>query len=232
MTADCAQLRLALGAYVLGALEPAERAQLEVHLADCPACREELSGFAGLPGLLSRIGAEEAASLGTIEAGPALVDRTLAELHGRRRMHRRRRVALTAAAAVLVAAGAGGIAVSVSPDRAGPATNSVGSPAGRVSGADATTGVRATATLHAAEWGTAIALNLSGVTPNERCQLVAIGRDGHREVAGTWHASYEGQAGVTAATAIARPQLAALEVDTVGGARLVALPVPSDGAKG
>jgi len=43
------------GAYVLGALSPAERAAFERHMADCPACREAVAEIAVLPGLLGRL---------------------------------------------------------------------------------------------------------------------------------------------------------------------------------
>ncbi|MGH3631258.1 MAG: anti-sigma factor family protein, partial [Sciscionella sp.] len=59
MSSQCRGPRVWLGAYVLGALEPAERAELETHLADCPACREELAGLAGLPGLLSQLSVDD-----------------------------------------------------------------------------------------------------------------------------------------------------------------------------
>jgi hypothetical protein len=41
-----------LGAYLLGALAPAERRAMEEHIADCPDCREEIVSLAPLPGLL------------------------------------------------------------------------------------------------------------------------------------------------------------------------------------
>jgi anti-sigma factor RsiW len=50
---------IALGAYVLGALERAERRETEAHLELCPACRAELERLAPLPGLLSRLSEEE-----------------------------------------------------------------------------------------------------------------------------------------------------------------------------
>ena len=43
------------GAYVLGALSPAERAQYERHLATCSFCREAVAEIAVLPGLLGRL---------------------------------------------------------------------------------------------------------------------------------------------------------------------------------
>jgi anti-sigma-K factor RskA len=43
------------GAYVLGALSPAERAAYERHLASCSFCREAVADIAVLPGLLGRL---------------------------------------------------------------------------------------------------------------------------------------------------------------------------------
>src|ERR1700738_1996068 len=40
------------GAYVLGALSPAERAAFERHLPGCASCRESVADLAVLPGLL------------------------------------------------------------------------------------------------------------------------------------------------------------------------------------
>lgn len=42
------------GAYLLGALSPAERAEYAEHLAQCPHCLREVGQLAGLPGLLAR----------------------------------------------------------------------------------------------------------------------------------------------------------------------------------
>ncbi|MEV1143541.1 zf-HC2 domain-containing protein, partial [Micromonospora sp. NPDC049799] len=43
------------GAYVLGALAPAERAAYERHLAGCADCRQAVAEIAVLPGLLGRL---------------------------------------------------------------------------------------------------------------------------------------------------------------------------------
>jgi hypothetical protein len=53
----CAQahVRLELGAYLLGAIEPAQRALVNRHLRTCLACRAELSDLASLPSLLRRV---------------------------------------------------------------------------------------------------------------------------------------------------------------------------------
>jgi anti-sigma factor RsiW len=52
-----------VGAYVLGALVPAERDAFEMHLADCAICREEVAELAVLPGLLGRIDFETARTI-------------------------------------------------------------------------------------------------------------------------------------------------------------------------
>jgi len=69
---DCAEARLSLGVYVLGAIDPAERALVDAHLATCRDCRDELAGLAGLPALLARVSTEEAIALA--EDGPAEQD--------------------------------------------------------------------------------------------------------------------------------------------------------------
>ena len=50
-TWDCTDARLSLGVYVLGAIDPAERALVDAHLATCRDCRDELAGLAGPVGI-------------------------------------------------------------------------------------------------------------------------------------------------------------------------------------
>jgi len=116
MTGDgaCAGIRPALGVYVLGAAEPAERALVRLHLARCRDCREELAGLAGLPGLLRRVPAAEAEKLFAAEAeGDSHVDslpvtalpQLLVRAARARRARRWLAVAVTAVAAVIAAGG-------------------------------------------------------------------------------------------------------------------------------
>jgi Putative zinc-finger len=62
-TWDCQEARVALGVYVLGAIDPAERVLVDAHLATCEACRAELAEFADLPTLLALVPAGEAIAL-------------------------------------------------------------------------------------------------------------------------------------------------------------------------
>ena len=96
---DCADIRLSLGAYVLGSLEPADRSIVEHHLADCPSCRAEVSQLAVLPGLLGRLTVEQVAAEPPT-APPAGLERLLSAAADHRR--RTRRLRLWSAAAILL----------------------------------------------------------------------------------------------------------------------------------
>lgn len=214
-----------LGAYLLGALGPTERVEVEEHLRGCPQCREELAGLAGLPGLLATLDQTDLEQLddGDPEAGSRLLERTLLELTRRRQAVRRRNRLLTAAAAVVAAPLAAAAVLGVrgtSPDDTASARSATGV------ATNATTGVHAEVGFTPQPWGTALHLMLRGVPPGTHCQLVAVLADGQRQAAGSWQASYEGTASVDAA-ADARPdQLTGLEVVTDRGVRLVSIPAP------
>lgn len=221
-------LRLSLGAYLFGALDPADRAEVEAHLGDCAACREELAGMAGLPGLLGRLTAEEATATGQPAGSAAepcrqVLDRALTELARRRRSQRRRWLA-GAAAAVSIAAGgtAAGTAAISGPDHSG--SSAAAGTGHTIAGTDPGTHVHATATLRGGAAGTAIALRVDGVSPGLHCQLIAVASDGHREIASSWRVAYHGEADVTGTTAIPTPKLATLQIITTDGTRLLTLP--------
>ena len=114
---DCRDIRHALGVYVLGAIDPAERATVDSHLSMCPECREELAGLAGLPALLRRIPVGEAQQLADepddeLAGSDMPSDRVLDSLLARtaRARQARRWRGLAAAAAVVLVAGAAGAA--------------------------------------------------------------------------------------------------------------------------
>lgn len=101
------------GAYVLGALSPAERAAYERHLPTCSACREAVAEIAVLPGLLGRLdeaGLERVINMGSPppaaeSRSPALVSAARAARRRERRINRLRyaAAALVAASLALVA---------------------------------------------------------------------------------------------------------------------------------
>lgn len=215
---SCSDVRVALGAFVLGALDPAERAEVDVHLVRCPACRDELAHLAGLPGLLGRLTVDEVVA-GPVRPDPALLERLLASVARRRRT--RRRVLVTSVAAALALIGAGGTAAAVL-HREAPRPRVLSAEGAAVQGSV----VHASFGLLARPWGTELTLQLRGVRRGERCRLVAVARDGRSEVAASWQASYAGRADVTGATSIAAVDLDSLRVVTGTGQELIATSVP------
>jgi hypothetical protein len=211
----CPRAEESLGALVLGALDPGERDQVEEHVRGCASCSAILAELAPLPGLLHRI------DLPTAEGPPPqdLLDRAIAQARAEEPLelpHRRwKLVAALGVAAVAAAILVVGMLVSPHPQ---PLTVSATSP---------TTDVSATVVVTPTESGTELALTLSGVTAGEHCQLVAVGRDGSREVASTWIADYEGGAIVTGNTSVTRADLRRLDVTTTDGNVLVTLEVPA-----
>ena len=118
----CGDVRLALGVYVVGAIDPAERSIVDAHLSHCVACREELAGLAGLPALLGHVPARDVERLadtgnllhGLEEPPPELLSSLLGRVAARRRARKWRTITATAAAAVIAVGGglAGGAALS------------------------------------------------------------------------------------------------------------------------
>ncbi|MGI5161506.1 anti-sigma factor family protein [Microbispora sp. CA-102843] len=111
----CEEVRISLGAHVLGALDDEEAAEVEAHLETCAACRAELAELSGLPPLLARVSAEDierAAAppravldgvFADVLAGAAAAEVAPAAVAPARR-GRRSRVLLALAASVVVAA--------------------------------------------------------------------------------------------------------------------------------
>ncbi len=62
-TGGCGELRVLLGAYLVGAISPADRDAVTGHLRGCARCREELAGLAALPGLMHRVPEADASRL-------------------------------------------------------------------------------------------------------------------------------------------------------------------------
>jgi len=99
------------GAYVLGALSPADRAAFERHLPSCSQCRKAVASFAVIPGLLGRLNATTPTSSAATPS--TLLARTLAAASAQRRIERRRRTwyALGAGLAAAVLASVVGVGV-------------------------------------------------------------------------------------------------------------------------
>jgi len=219
-------MRIALGVYVLGAIDPAERSRLEAHLMDCQACRDELAGMAGLPALLGRV-SEPQIELEDGELLESLLARAAAE-HRPAPVRPRRRVllALSVAAALLVGMIIGGTLIDgafIGRDQSARKQVAVE----KVDAVDPLTHVAATVHLTPKHWGTALEIDING-TPKQAitCHLIAVSTDGQRDAAGSWKAvptdeGYE----YYGSTLIDRADLREIKVITDDGKDLVTIPV-------
>lgn len=224
-TAGCREIRHALGVYVLGAIDPADRALVDEHLATCPECREELAGLAGLPALLRRVPTAEAERLAM--AGPDdeaalaaaaadLLPPALARTAQVRRMRRWRELVAAAVVAVL-ALGAGAAAAHVlqpgtpapPPAVAGPVLHWQ-----TVAHTDAATQSGLRVRYARRPWGTTMQVQVWGIKPGTVCQFLAVDTHGHRWVLGGWRVNHP--AWYPLSTSLTDRQLRTFEV-TAGG---------------
>lgn len=199
MAAGCRDIRLALGAYVLGAIDPAERSMVDDHLATCADCREELAGLAALPALLRRVPVAEAERLadrdlgGTMDEVPSdhLLGSLIARVAEVRRTHMWRSAMVAAAVVVLVltVGAAGGIAVH-SLVRSAPAATATLHSWRTVSGTDPGSGVGVTVRYAPTAWGTTMAVQVTGLQAGTACQFQITDSAGHTRVLGRWRVGY------------------------------------------
>jgi hypothetical protein len=210
-------LQRSLGSYVFGSLDPAERTELENHLAICAPCRQELASLAGLPGLLGRLSLQEATGSDLLPP-PSLLPRLLETVEserGGRRQRLRRWQTATAALAVAAAAAAAATVLALAPDLTGPAPRSL----------VAAPGVPTTGevSLDARPWGTAMQLHLQDLPPASSYTVWAVADSGVRSAVATWGPTPDGTAEISGATALAPVQVRSLVVATGDGRQLLSL---------
>jgi anti-sigma factor RsiW len=215
----CDDVRLLLGAYALGALDPPDEARVRDHLETCDACSKEMAELNDTAAALALVSAADVLR-------PVEPPDQLAGVLARVRSHRRRRrlATLAVAASVAALAGAGGLVAgdSEQPPAADP-------PAASVSGEEA--GVALAVDAWDKGWGTALRAEVSGVAGGSRCSLVAVGQDGTREVAASWVVPSNGYEDTGRLTVDGAVGLRSADVDyyavvTADGATLVTVPNP------
>ncbi|WNM41574.1 zf-HC2 domain-containing protein [Micromonospora halotolerans] len=224
------------GAYVLGALAPADRAAYERHLGGCASCREAVAEIAVLPGLLGRLdpaGLEQFLPSATETSRvPALLD-AARDRRRRERSRSRRRYALTALAAAALAVLAG-VGVSLVRPPAAPlptarATATAPAPVAMT----AMRPVAGAVPLHAEvgltdkRWGTEVTMRCgydqgAGHREAYTFRLVAHGPDGATEQVGTWLAAPGDNVRVVGATHFTHGELVRLELVRADGTPVLA----------
>ena len=197
-TWDCADARVSLGVYVLGAIDPAERALVDAHLLTCRDCRDELAGLAGLPALLARVNPDEisricaddtvrtAARTATDDRPPAELIGTVLDLAEARRRRTRWRFVAAAAAVVVIAGGLFGGLKSIG-------TQTVDVPASigtthweAVHAAGSGTVATASIAYSPELWGTAFQVLANRIPLGTTCQLWVVHPDGTRTQVAAW----------------------------------------------
>ncbi|HEV2537050.1 MAG TPA: zf-HC2 domain-containing protein [Streptosporangiaceae bacterium] len=202
-TWDCTEARLSLGVYVLGAIDPVERALVDTHLVTCEECRDEVAGLAGLPALLARVNPDEISRICTDDTvgsnvpaavGAGVEDRPPGELIGTvldlaeaRRRRGRWRIAASAAAVAAIAGGLFGGLSSITttqtikvPVSSGTAQWETVQAVSKISGASASV-----AYSHE-QWGDAFEVLVDHIPMGTTCQLWIVHPDGTRTLAGAW----------------------------------------------
>lgn len=207
---DHERYQLMLGAYVLGALNPADRAAVDSHVTSCAACRRELAEFAIVPGLLSRA-AEPGVDRAVSTEQPQALQGALRSLSSARRTRRRwigAGVASAAACALAAGVGIGMVTAPQQVEQVASARTVTLTSDGRMGGS---------ADLAPRPWGTELRLDLHDLPAKQRLEVVAVQANGHSEPAATWTVPDAGRIQLTGATSIRPDSVQRIDIRTDDG---------------
>jgi anti-sigma factor RsiW len=229
-----------LGAYVLGALDPAEAAEFEAHLATCRSCQQEVDELSLLRDELDEI-PPEAFLDGPPDGGDMLLQRTLRAVRAEEPLQvpiqrRPRMFAIAGAAAVVVVTLGAGILLGrqTAPDVTAeglptppPATSSAATPVPgtrNIEGSDARTGARLAATVTPAAGWVRVHLAVQGVREGEKCKMIVVSKNGDQVEAGSWVVSAKGEkdgTGIDGTALVAPDDVQSVQIVTLDGRKLV-----------
>ncbi|MEQ0565098.1 zf-HC2 domain-containing protein [Amycolatopsis sp. NEAU-NG30] len=226
-----------LGAYALGALDPAEAADFERrHLATCAQCRFDLNELVALRDSLDEV-PPEAFLDGPPEGGDLLLQKTLRRVREEEehvapaRAPRRRGLALVAAAVLVVAALGGGVLVGrqmASTDVAVPAPNTPVPGTKDVRATDPSTGAQLAASVRPRQGWVEVEVGVKGIHAGEKCLLQVVSKNGQAVTAGSWQVSekWENEGFSLEGSALVAPDdVKSIDIVTVDGRKLVSAPV-------
>lgn len=207
----CEQVQQDLTLALLGKLELDE--QTRQHLERCPACAAERASLLPVSELLGALDLADLSDPDPVFEADRITASLLERAASVRRAHRRRMASLFAlAAGVLVVAGVGLTSLFDS------------GPTSLIATATAN-GIRASASFHANDVGSAVDLSVSGVARGTTCRMFVVAHDGSRQTLITWVADYGGGATMHAQTRFAIADVASISIKRVGGPVLLEVPV-------
>jgi ferric-dicitrate binding protein FerR (iron transport regulator) len=217
-----------IAAYSFGLLEQQDRLEFEAHLAECESCTAELAELSAMTSLFENVDPVEPER---DEPDGAVIEDLMRRRAESSRRRGRQRIFLAAAACLVLLAGGVAAGVAVAPQ---PGPSSVLIMQGQQhSATNAATGVHGKVGLVDFAWGTQVILDLSNVRGPVTCEMVAITRSGQRKVIAGWQVPPAGY-GVpghpahlmlAGGTSIMLADLARIDVNVVGGRRLVSIKV-------
>jgi anti-sigma factor RsiW len=227
-----------IDSYVADELTPDEIRAVEEHLETCTECREEAAVLRELQQLLADMPPEVLLD-GPPDDADLLLQRTLRQVRTESSAAegRRRHLAAAAAAAVAAVALVGGVLVGrvtlgeQTVIAAAPPSSTTTQPAAPAqagiryaSALDPGTGARLTAAITPAAGWVRVNVAVTGIPAGERCQLIVIGKDGSREMAGGWLVSAQSATGGTTldgSALIAPDDVAGVAVQNTAGKQFV-----------
>ncbi|MEV5962239.1 zf-HC2 domain-containing protein [Kribbella sp. NPDC051952] len=226
--------RTQLGAYALGALEPAEAREVDEHLATCAECRAEVAELEEMKEFLGEV-PPEAFLEGPPEGGDLLLQRTLREVrelspaepassgpaHAAPVKGRSRWLMVAAALVVIAGAVGGGVAIGrqTAPEADAPVAGSK-----QVTATDAATGATMATTVEPRAGWSWIRVNVKGLKAGAQCEMFVIDKSGKVWNAGSWLVSAKAaREGSTFGGGVIVPQdqVRSVEIKTLQGNHVV-----------
>lgn len=235
------------GAYVLGALDEAERLAFEGHLGGCDECRAAVAEISGVPGLLGLVPADVAAAMtadrteederpaGHAPGEPvptSVLGALMSAVRAQEVRERRRRwVAGLSAAAVLVLGVVVGRQADLPWEQQEPSPG-VEQQLELVAVGGAQVPVTATVLLTAVDWGTRIDVTCAyddqgagsgtpGYGPSGPYSLVVHDEEGRSEEVATWQGAHGGTITVPGSTGTSLDRIVEVELRDAAGTALL-----------
>lgn len=222
-----------LAARALHLLDGPTARGVDDHVAGCGPCQVELAELRETESMLRAVPPEALIEGPPSRGGDLVLTRALRTVRAESGSQVRKRGVGLIAASLVLCAGAGGAgvilgsqaaptAVTAQPSRSAPVPDTR-----TLAAIDADSGSRMTVTLTPAAGWVRLTADVTGIPGGERCQLVVIGEDGSRTVAGGWLSSAAGERDgteVSGSAAVAVDAVAAVVVENEDGRRYVTAP--------